>query len=565
MKMHNIWGYGQLFGFSGLDGQNFCINDFVGTLTAKKIGIRFELREWVKVTFPVKGRVKFHAITGDMIDATTKDGDVFITFSSADTLVGYAPVKPIITTEKKWKYVNRTGAEIYYNQTDAVAIVLREESNGMVRFSIGHSTHAYSIARGGAKEGLLVDLEMLKKSRYEYFKNMPKCKDKRYERLYYKALSVNKVNIHSAEGDIPCLWTTPDRVPHRRMWLWDSVFHSFAFATYNQEMAKNCIRSILSKQRADGFVPAMMNPRGRTEMTQPQVISWGAWVVYQKSKDKKFLEEIVDKLESYLTWDMKNRDENSNGLLEWFTEPQYLENKSGESGQDNSPRFDVDERADAMDFSAFQANDAVYLSKIYTELGNTTKANEWLKVYERIKSQINKLLWDEVDGVYYDRLIESGRLTKVLTPACFIPMMVGIPTKEQAEKMVKKLTDPELLWTPFPIATVSKTHPLYSSDFWRGGVWLNMNYMIMKGLRNYGYDDYANEIKQKTLEVVNKWYKKTGSIFEFYDPEDQLSPFACERIGKPVNPPDWRKHPHSVCDFNWSACFTLLLIQNENF
>jgi hypothetical protein len=87
----------------------------------------------------------------------------------------------------------------------------------------------------------------------------------------------------------------------------------------------------------------------------------------------------------------------------------------------------------------------------------------------------------------------------------------------------------------------------------------------MKGLRKYGYYEIANELRQKTLDAVNKWYTKTGSIFEFYDPENKTSPFACERIGKPVFPPDWRKHPHSVCDFNWSACFTLLLIQNENF
>ena len=49
MKLHNIWGYGQLFGFSGLDGRNRYYNDFVGTLTREKIGIRFELKEWIKV------------------------------------------------------------------------------------------------------------------------------------------------------------------------------------------------------------------------------------------------------------------------------------------------------------------------------------------------------------------------------------------------------------------------------------------------------------------------------------------------------------------------------------
>ena len=98
---------------------------------------------------------------------------------------------------------------------------------------------------------------------------------------------------------------------------------------------------------------------------------------------------------------------------------------------------------------------------------------------------------------------------------------------------------------------------------WRGGVWLNHNYFIIKGLKRYGYDAIAEELRQKTLEMADKWYKKTGSIFEFYAPEGEICPYFCERKGKPVNPPDWRKHVHSIMDYNWSASFTILFIQNE--
>lgn len=565
MKLHNIWGYGQLFGFSGLDGRNYYFNDFIGTLTQKKIGIRFELREWVKMTFPVKGRVKFNAITGDMIDAKTKDGDVLILFADANTVVGKAPMAPVIKTEKKWTYIKRTGAEIYCNSTDAIAVCTETMEDGMVHFSICHSGPAYSFARGGAKEGMKVDLEALKKSRYDYFKKMPKCKNKKYERMYYKALSVNKVNVHTPEGRIPCMWTTPDRVPHRQMWLWDSVFHALAFATYNGEMAKDCIRSVLSMQREDGFISAMMYPDGRTDETQPQVLAWGAWEVYKKTGDKAFLEECVEKLDAYLTWDLNNRDKNNNGLLEWFTEPEYAECKSGESGQDNSPRFEFDEETDAMDFSAFEAHDAEYLAKIYRELGNEERAAHWDGVYARLKEQINNLLWDEEDGVYYDRLVDSGKFTKVLTPASFFPMMAGIPSKEQAERMVKVLTDPNLLWTPNPIPTVAKNHPMYSTEMWRGGVWINMNYLCMKGLARYGYNDLVKEWEEKILKMVEKWYKKAGAIFEFYDPEDKVAPYECHRKGVPTTPPDWRKHVHSIVDFHWSNCFTLMFIQGETY
>ena len=85
----------------------------------------------------------------------------------------------------------------------------------------------------------------------------------------------------------------------------------------------------------------------------------------------------------------------------------------------------------------------------------------------------------------------------------------------------------------------------------------------MKSLQNYGYGDLAEELRVKTLEMVNKWYKKTGSIFEFYDPNNEVATYLCKRKGIPANPPDWRKHVHSIMDYNWSACFTILFIQKE--
>ena len=567
MKLNNIWGYGQLFGFSGLDGKNRYYNDFVGTTMRKKIEIRFELKDWIKVCFPVKGRVKFKAVTGDMIEAETKDGAFFLTFADADTLVGYSPVKPVLKSQKKLSYEKSWNVDVWYNKekawfnaTDCIGIVTREE-NGVYKFAIHHS-HSQSEARSGANYFINSDVEKLKEERYEYYKKLPKCKDKKYEKLYYKALSINKVNVHTAEGKIPCMWTTPDRVPHRHMWLWDSVFHALAMVTYNEELAKDAIRAVLSQQRKDGFIAHMMNPTDDSDVTQPQVLAWGVWEVYKKTGDKAFLEESVEALENYLEWDKENRDKNGNGLLEWFTEPDYTECRCGESGLDNSPRFDTDDDLDGIDISCFQARDSKYLSYIFKELGNEEKAEKWKKEYEKIANTINELLWDEEDGVYYDRLF-NGKKNKILTPVSFLPMFAGFASKEQAEKMVVKLTDERELWTKAPLASITQKHPTFSNDMWRGGVWLNHNYFIMKGLQNYGYDDLAEELRVKTLEMVNKWYKKTGSIFEFYDPNNEVAPYLCKRKGIPVNPPDWRKHVHSIMDYNWSACFTILFIQKE--
>ena len=439
MKLNNIWGYGQLFGFSALDGTNRYYNDFIGTLTQKKIGIRFELKEWIKVHFPVKGRIKFNAITGDMIDAKTKDGDFFITFLDNDTLVGYSPVEPEISfLSKTYTRTFYRGCKVCFNNSDSL-VTYCEKSGDIYKFAISHTIN-YGIASGIVKNAINTDVNDLKEKRYAYFKNMPKCKNKKYERLYYKALSVNKVNVRSAEGKIPCTWTTPDRVPHKHLWLWDSVFHALAIVNYNPELAKDAIRAVLAQAREDGFIPCTMSPNGYDDVTQPQVLSWGVWEVYKKTGDIEFLKENVKILDGYLTYDMKNRDKNNNGLLEWLGDPDDLTCKCGESGQDNSPRFDFDEDMDAVDFSMFAVHDAEYLSYIYSELGDSINAEKWQNISNRIKEKMNRLLWCEEDGVYYDRLF-NDEFSKVLTPSSFFPLFANIPSKEQAEKMVQKASD----------------------------------------------------------------------------------------------------------------------------
>ena len=404
------------------------------------------------------------------------------------------------------------------------------------------------------------ELDGLKKERLAYFEGMPVCKDERYEKLYYKCLSVNKENVYTAEGEIPCRWTTPDRIPHRFMWIWDSAFHAMAFAQYNVEMAKDCIRSVLSMQEEDGFISHMMGPYGGfSNILQPQVLSWAAWTVYQKDKDKEFLRECVHGLAKFVLWTMKHRDNNGNGLLEWLTEPEYFECKCGESGLDNHPRFDFDIPMDAVDFSTYLCNDSKYLSYIYEEIGDKENAAYFKGVHESVKEKINTLLWHEEDGMYYDRLFD-GTLTRVASPFSFLPMFAGLCSQEQADKIVKAMTDETRFWTAMPVATMPKDSEYFDVDMWRGCSWLNINYFLIVGLRKYGYTAIAEELRERTLQSVNKWYEETGSIFEFYDADDKICPFHLKRKGGQSFKPDYREHIHAITDYNWSACFIELLI-----
>ncbi len=548
MKLHNKYGYGQLFCFSGIDGETSRVDDFVAMTQAEPITLRFHFEDAVTLKIPVDESAIFNVVTGDILDG---DG-FFVAFLNKNTLVGKSPVRPFVLTEGDHRSAFEGNTEVIRTNF-AYFYLTTEQKNGEYYFTFSYRARNTKLLSQS-------ELDALKKDRLAYFENMPVCKDEKYERLYYKCLSVNKENTYSAEGEIPCRWTTPDRVPHRFMWIWDSAFHSMAFAQYNLPMAKDSIRAVLALQEGDGFISHMMGTYGGfSNVTQPQVLSWAVWNIYSKDGDKEFVRECVPALAKFLSWTMKNRDKNGNGLLEWFTEPDYTECKCGESGLDNSPRFDFENDMDAIDFSTYLCNDSKYLSMLFAEIGDTENAEYFKGVHESVKEKINALMWSEEDGLYYDRLFD-GTLTGVASFASFLPMFAGLCSQSRADKMVKVLLDEKRFWTAMPIPSMPKNSEFYDVDMWRGCSWLNVNYFVILGLRKYGYTEIANELRRRTLDSVNKWYEKTGTVFEFYDADDVICPFHLKRKGEPPEVPDYRMHVHSISDYNWSACFIELLI-----
>jgi hypothetical protein len=87
-----------------------------------------------------------------------------------------------------------------------------------------------------------------------------------------------------------------------------------------------------------------------------------------------------------------------------------------------------------------------------------------------------------------------------------------------------------------------------------------MNYFVIRGLQRQGRVATAARLRQQTIDLVDRYYRDHGVVFEFYDSGDQRPPTACDRKGPPAGRYDIRHNVDCIRDFHWTAALTACLI-----
>ena len=95
MKFHNHYAYGQLFCFSGLDGETRRDDDLVAMMLKDPITLRFHFEKTITLKIPVGEKAVFNAVTGDILDGE----NFFVAFLNRNVIVGKVPVKPLVLSE----------------------------------------------------------------------------------------------------------------------------------------------------------------------------------------------------------------------------------------------------------------------------------------------------------------------------------------------------------------------------------------------------------------------------------------------------------------------------------
>jgi len=309
-----------------------------------------------------------------------------------------------------------------------------------------------------------------------------------------------------------------DEAFNPNIFQWDTIF-MVMFARYGHHLfpAVQSLDNFYAKQHKNGFIcREIWETDGRdhfrefrNESVNPPLFSWAEMESFRLSGDKRRLADVALVLEKYTAWleTARKKKRTAHGL--------YWNNGLG-SGMDNTPR----KGSGWVDMSSQMVMQYRDLGRIHEVLGDSKRAESFSARAAEIGKRINRWMWNEEDGLYYD-VDNRGEQVKWKTAASFWPMLAGVTSPGQEERLIANLKDPDAFWrmNVFPTLAADQEHYDPTGRYWKGGVWAPTNYMIVRGLAMNGHHKFAAEAAGRYVGEIHRVYEKTGTVWELYAPD----------------------------------------------
>lgn len=343
-------------------------------------------------------------------------------------------------------------------------------------------------------------------------------------------------------------YTLPSPSSYPYQWLWDSCFHAIILSHYNAGDAKKELLSLVAKQFENGMIPHMIywKPQNKKDfqlinwgkkdtssITQPPMLAYAVWEIYRKDQDINFLKSMYPSVYHFYKYLLNERDPHEKHLIGVMN--------PDESGEDNSPRFDLalglppkqtlkenTQRRfklvkqnilcgfDApfcmrnffwvkdVPFNSIMVENLRLLSQIAKKIGKKGDEIYFTEKADEIAKAMRELMLE--DGIFWSTYGEDYKKIKVKTWAVFSPLFANVATKEEAKSLIKNyFLNPEEFNLPYVLPTTSKSDPAFDpKGFWRGPVWIATNWIVFKGLKNYGFAAEAKYLLDSSLKLLEK-------------------------------------------------------------
>lgn len=137
----------------------------------------------------------------------------------------------------------------------------------------------------------------------------------------------------------------------------------------------------------------------------------------------------------------------------------------------------------------------------------------WYGRAQQRVAAIDRYLWDEEAGLYFDYNFRTGCRRQYRFATTFYPLWAGIASPRQAQRAIENLPD-------FEAPGGVRTSDCVSGNQWDAPFgWAPLQLLAVRGLLNYGYTTEARRLAQKFIDLVVEDFQRCGSLLEKYDIE----------------------------------------------
>jgi alpha,alpha-trehalase len=151
------------------------------------------------------------------------------------------------------------------------------------------------------------------------------------------------------------------------------------------------------------------------------------------------------------------------------------------------------------------------LAEMSRLLGKDSDTAQWQRQAEARRQAIQKYLWDERRGLFFDYNFDKEQRSSYLYATTFYPLWAGLATAAQARAVVKNLSSLERAGG---IAmSVEDTRAQWDYPFG----WAPIQLLAVEGMRRYGYNVEADRVSIEFLSTVLENFTREGTIREKYN------------------------------------------------
>lgn len=333
----------------------------------------------------------------------------------------------------------------------------------------------------------------------------------------------------------------------KAFFYWDSYFHAVGVdGTTHEALAVDIAENMLYLIDRFGMIPNG-NKFYFLSRSQPPLSTATfrrAFAIKSRlghADARSFLERalVLSEKEHEVVWlaeTFPNMRRVHRGLSRYFDLNYVDELAQFESGWDRTTRCD----GRWLDHLPVCLNAILYareidMSWMAEQLGYDDHASKWRSAAQQRARTMNSLMWDEDTGFYYDYDYRADQRNETPSAAGFFPLWAALATPRQAQRIVEQ-------WLPkFEChgGVVTTLEPRTAHQWaWPNG-WAPINWLVVKGLENYGYQVEAERIMRRWCNSCATTFRTQKVMLEKYNVVDIGAPPVEDRYG-------------SVEGFGWS-------------